>query len=404
MINYADELAGLIERNQGLPGRCFRDEDFLELERRYIFESGWTCVGLSADVCAAGALFPVVLLGQPLLLTRDGEALHAFHNVCSHRGALLVDDAQRGRPRIVCPYHGWTYRLDGSLVATPHVGGADRHGCEGLDRGLLSLRNVRCAEWAGHVFVNLSGTAPPFSEWIRPTAARLAGVEWDELRRDSSLAASPQVRANWKIIVENFVESYHLPWVHRELNSVNPMSAHYQILGGHAYLGQGGTAYQPERIVGSGLPVRAGGDSLRYEALFVFPNLILSPLPDMMFSMLLLPQTASNTRERLEFWFVGDRALHEAHRAARERSAALIARVNGEDIGIVERVQLGRRSPGFTGGHFAHAQEASSLQFQKMVASRILAAGRNAPDSIAQLPTCDIAHATASPPGPSAGR
>lgn len=149
-----------------------------------------------------------------------------------------------------------------------------------------------------------------------------------------------------------------------------------------------------------GLPLRAGGDSSRYEALFVFPNLILSPLPDMMFSMLLLPQTATRTRERLEFWFVGDRALDEAHRSARERSAALIARVNGEDIGIVERVQLGRRSQAFSGGQFAHAQEASSLQFQKMVASWIVAAGRRAPDNIAQLPTGDIAHASAKPSGP----
>lgn len=356
MTDYADELTALLERNRGLPGRCFRDGDFLELERRHIFESGWTCVGLSADAPSHGALFPVMLLGQPLLLARDGDALRVFHNVCSHRGALLVDGAQRGRPRIVCPYHGWTYRLDGSLAATPHVGGAERHTCETLDQGLLSLREVSCAEWAGHVFVNLSGVASPFDEWIRPTAERLEDVDWSELRRDSSLGAAPEVRANWKIVVENFVESYHLPWVHRELNSVNPMSHHYQILGGHAYLGQGGTAYEPQQIVGSELPLRAGGDGSGYEALFVFPNLILSPLPDMMFSMLLLPQTAAGTRERLEFWFAGDAALDEAHRCARESSAALISRVNGEDIDIVERVQLGRASQAFTGGQFSHAQ------------------------------------------------
>lgn len=393
MVDYTHELAGLLEHDQGLPGRCFQDDDFFALERRHIFEGGWTCIGLSADIPSHGALFPVTLLDQPLLLARDGDALRAFHNVCSHRGALLVDGAQRGRPRIVCPYHGWTYKLDGSLAATPHVGGADHHICATLDQGLLSLRELRSAEWAGHVFVNVSGTAPPFSEWIRPTAERLGNVDWSELRRDSSLAATPEVRANWKIVVENFVESYHLPWVHRELNSVNPMSRHYQILGGHAYLGQGGTAYQPQQIVGSGLPLRAGCDGSRYEALFVFPNLILSPLPDMMFSMLLFPQTAAGTRERLEFWFVDDEALDEAHRSARENSAALIARVNGEDIGIVERVQLGRASQAFSGGQFSHAQEASSLQFQKMVASRMLAAGRDAPQSIAQLPTEDIDHA-----------
>lgn len=395
MINYTDDLTALIERNQGLPGRCFNDDDFLELERRYVFETGWTCVALSADIPSHGALLPVTLLGQPLLLVRDGETVRAFHNVCSHRGALLVDSAQRGRPRVVCPYHGWTYMLDGSLVATPHVGGADRHACEGLDRARLSLRKASCTEWAGHVFVNLSGTAPPFAEWIRPSAERLAGVGWSELRRDSALAAVPEVRANWKIVIENFVESYHLPWVHRELNSVNPMSRHYQILGGHAYLGQGGTAYEPARILGSGLPLRSGGDSSRYEAIFVFPNLILAPLADMIFSMVLLPETAISTRERLEFWFAGDGALDDMHRSARETAAAFIVRVNSEDIGIVERVQRGRRSQAFVGGEFSHAQEASSLQFQKLVASWILAAGQRAPQSIVELPVGDVAHPSA---------
>ena len=392
MSHYAADLAELLARDQGLPGRCFLDEDFLELERHHVFESAWTCVALSADIPSHGSLFPLTLLGQPLLLSRDTEAVQAFHNVCSHRGAVLVDTPLRGRPRIVCPYHGWTYRLDGTLAATPHVGGPDRHACESLDPCRLSLRKVSCAEWAGHIFVNLSGAAPPFADWISSTAKRLGDLDWSELRRDASLAAAPEVRANWKIVVENFVESYHLPWVHHELNSVNPMSRHYQILGGHAYLGQGGTAYEAERIVGSGLPLRKGGDARRYEALFVFPNLILAPLADMAFSILLLPETAAITRERLEFWFVGDEALGEAHRIARETSAAFIARVNAEDIGIVERVQRGRRSQAFSGGQFSHPQEASSLQFQKMVASWLLAAGERAPQSIVELPTADVAY------------
>jgi choline monooxygenase len=293
----------------------------------------------------------------------------------------------------VCPYHSWTYKLDGELVSTPHVGGADQHTCAQIDPKHLGLRTVRSFEWAGHVFVNLSGTAPPFPEWIRPVAERFARIEWADLRRDAALARQLDVAANWKIIVENFVESYHVPWVHKALNAVNPMSLHYQILGGHSYLGQGGTGYQAERVAGTALPLMKGiSDSSQYEALAVFPNLIISPLPDITFSIVLLPESAQCTRERVEFFYVGDEALLDRYSAGRRTGADFITSVNAEDVKIVEAVQRGRHSPAFTGGQFAAAQEATSLQFQKMVAARILAAGLQGPEQIVSLATHDIAH------------
>ena len=394
MSETTEDFRALLERDHGLPGRHFTDRAILALERQFVFERSWMCVGLSADVPVKGDLFPVVVFGQSLLMVRDATELRVFHNVCSHRGATLVDEPKRSGPRIVCPYHSWTYRLDGELVSPPHVGGADRHDCPGIDRARLGLRAIRSCEWAGHVFVNLSGTAPPFEEFIRPVAERFRQIEWTELRRDASLARQLDVGANWKIIVENFVESYHVPWVHKALNAVNPMSMHFQILGGHSYLGQGGTGYQGDQVSGTSLPLMKGlAGYSRYEALAVFPNLILNPLPDMTFSIILLPESAERTRERLEFFYVGDEALRDVHRAARSAGADFVASVNTEDVTIVERVQRGRLSAAFTGGQFAMAQETTSLQFQKMIAARILSAG-NAPEQIVQLPTRDIGHST----------
>ena len=395
MGEMKDELAALLQTDQGLPGRYFTDPAIFALERQAVFESSWLCIGLSADAPNRGDLFPVTVFGQPLLMVRDRDVLRVVHNVCSHRGALLVDAPTHCGPRIVCPYHSWAYKLDGELVSTPHVGGADRHACAGLDPGRLGLRTVRCSEWAGFVFVNLSGTAPPFDEWIRPVAERFGAIRWADLRRDSALGRELDVAANWKIIVENFVESYHVPWVHKSLNTVNPMSSHYQILGGHSYLGQGGTDYQGDRVSGTSLPLMQGvADYSRYEALAIFPNLILSPLPDVTFSILLLPDSAEYTRERVEFFYVGEEALQDTHEAARRAGAEFIVSVNAEDVRIVESVQQGRNSPAFTGGQFAAAQEATSLQFQKMVAARLLTAGKGRFEEIVPLPTRDISHPT----------
>jgi choline monooxygenase len=171
------------------------------------------------------------------------------------------------------------------------------------------------------------------------------------------------------------------------------MSSHYQILGGHAYLGQGGTGYEGDRVSGTSLPLMRGMENYsRYEALAIFPNLILSPLPDVTFAILLLPDSAGHTRERVEFFYVGEAALLDTHEAARRAGAEFIASVNTEDVRIVESVQRGRSSPAFTGGQFAPAQEATSLQFQKMVAARLLSGGKGRFEEIVPLPTRDISH------------
>lgn len=388
-----EELSALLQADRGLPGRYFTDPAIFALERQAVFERSWLCIGLSADAPERGDLFPVTVFGLPLLMVRDRDALRVVHNVCSHRGSLLVDAPTHCGPRIVCPYHSWAYKLDGELVSTPHVGGAERHTCSGLEPARLGLRTVRSHEWAGFVFVNLSGTAVPFEEWIQPAAERFGTIRWEDLRRDSALGRELAVLANWKIIVENFVESYHVPWVHRSLNTVNPMSSHYQILGGHSYLGQGGTGYQGDRISGTSLPMMKGmTDYSRYEALAIFPNLILSPLADVTFAILLLPDSPGYTRERVEFFYVGEEALGDANAAARRSAAEFIASVNAEDVRIVESVQQGRNSPAFSGGQFAAAQETTSLQFQKMVAARLLSAGEGRCDAMVPLPTRDIMH------------
>lgn len=182
----ADALADLaavdrpIEQARGLPNWLYTTAAGWSLERERLFAPTWACVGFGKDVPAPGDVRPVDLMGLPLILLRDhaGE-IRVFHNVCSHRGLELVTEPCRVKHHLRCPYHSWTYGLDGSLTKTPMIGGPGRNDCPGFDRSRHGLKPVRSAVWFDVVFVNLSGTAPDFADHVAPLAENYAG--WREI-------------------------------------------------------------------------------------------------------------------------------------------------------------------------------------------------------------------------------
>ena len=383
---------------RGLPAAAFIDEQHFAEEMRLLMGRHWVCLGFEHDVARAGDLYPLVFAGMPLLMVRDNAGeLRVFHNVCSHRGAVLVDEPKCGAARITCPYHRWMYGLDGALEHTHHVGGFRVHVTPEADPSQLGLAPIATRVWNGYVFVDLSGEAGSFDDYIRPTADRMAPVDFDIIRHDRAFDATFELQSNWKIIVENFVESYHVPQVHPELQKFNPMSAHFQILGGAAYAGQGGTAYgsadNAAPMPGDDLPLMDTlvAQPFSYESLYVFPNLILAPVQNMMFSIVVYPVSAGVTVERIAFFFYTDESLTEQHREGRQAVAEAILQVNNEDIAIVESCQRGRHSPAFTGGVFVRNQEATSLLVQRMFAGRLLEQ-LGAEVDLATLPMEDIYH------------
>lgn len=383
---------------RGLPSEAFVDEQWFAVELASLVSPHWMCIALADDVAEAGDLHPVTLAGLPLVAARGRDGVvRVFHNVCSHRGSQLVDGPQCGVSRITCPYHQWMFGLDGTLEHTPHAGGFKVHHAPEAPKEQLGLREVRSVVWNGFVFVDLSGTAVPFEEHIAPTAERLAPVDFSRFRHDRALDADYVLQSNWKTIVENFVESYHVPPVHPELQKFNPMSAHFQILGGHAYAGQGGTAYgaadNPEPMPGDGLPVMQGIVDMpwSYESLYCFPNFVIAPIENMAFVLLAFPQSAGVTTERLCFFFYGDEAMSAALESERQAVADAIVQVNLEDIRIVEACQRGRRSPAFVGGVFMPQQEATSLLVQQVFAGRMLE-HLGEPVDFSVLPWKDVFH------------
>jgi choline monooxygenase len=355
-----------------LPNAAYTAAAFLDAERKSVFAENWIFVSVGAEIPDAGDVLPVMVAGLPLLLLRDATgAVRAFHNVCRHRGMQLVGEKQKRRPKLVCRYHSWTYELDGTLAMTPFFGGPDNHESPCIDRGRMGLEPVRCDSWNDLVFVNPSGTAPPLAEHLEPLTRRWSHYDFSLLRYGGSCRFD--VTANWKLAMENFLESYHLPFAHPTLNAASKMEAHYSIVEG-LYLGQGSHGYEPQIAGHADLPrfpglTAAQQKTAEYPTLL--PNLMLGLHPDYLFVFGVDPAAPDRTAETFYFYFVGEAAMSDAFADARKDVVELWRKTNVEDITVVEGMQIGRRSPGYHDGRFSPYHEVTTHEFQRRIANQM---------------------------------
>ena len=368
-----------IRAARGLPSECYTSEDIAIAERDGLFANTWTCVGVSGDVPNRHA-FPTTFMGLPLVLVRDGEGqLRVFHNVCRHRGYRLVAEPCAVKAALRCPYHSWAYGSDGTLIRTPHVGGPGKHELEGFDRSKLGLHQIRSQEWLGLVFVNLSGDAPPFDIHIAPLLDRwepyVGANGLDALRPvETGGQMEMTVESNWKLPVENYCESYHLPWIHPGLNSYSKLEDHYHIRHGELGAGQGSLAFNFASKEGIALPqFKAWPKEKRNiaEYIAVYPNVLLGLQVDHLFAVWLQPLCASRTREVIQLLYIGDDATTEHYEEARVKTLEGWREVFAEDVDAVEGMQLGRSSTAFDGGAFSPVMDNPTHHFHRWVASRL---------------------------------
>lgn len=348
---------------------------FFAAELRQVWANGWFCLGFAHEVPDPGCVKPVDVAGWPLLLVRDHDSrLRVLWNVCRHRGMTLVDAPTRLSGVLRCPYHSWCYGLDGKLKVTPHVGGPGQSTTPGIDREALGLIGVRSAQWLGCVFVNLSGTAEPFADFIAPLAHRWADFA-DRLLHagDADCRFTLEVRANWKLAVENYSESYHLPWVHPGLNSYSRLEDHYDIIA-DGFAGQGTLAYRPILgAYGRRLPRFAAlpekwDEGAEYVALY--PNLLLGVHKDHTFAIRLDPLAVDRTAEHVALWFADESASAAAQGDLRQALVALWREVFEEDISVVEGMQRGRMAPAFDGGVLSPVMDAATAAFHIWASER----------------------------------
>ena len=286
----------------GLPAAAYTSEAFFALENDRIFSESWVFVGLAHELAQPGDVVPVTVAGKPVLLVRDaGRAVRAFHNVCRHRCLKLVEEPGNVGPAIQCPYHTWTYKLDGALHSTPYFGGSEPLSAPaGFDRAQYGLVPVRVATWHDWIFVNLNGSAPPLEDVVAPLERRFDGLDLTQMRHVVTVDLG-EIAANWKLLMENFIEPYHVPFVHATTTE-QPLTDHY-------------TLNEPGCL---GCAVDVSGEAKRDDTLSadsryltIFPNFSLGIyFPDQVGVHLDVPLAPDLTLQRRAIYSLKSRAAH----------------------------------------------------------------------------------------------
>ena len=362
-----------IETATGLPNRHYTSAETYEAEKQPLWFSTWAGVCAEAEVAEPGDARPLDFLGVPLfaLRGRDGK-VRVFQNICRHRGMILVTEPRKIEGAIRCPYHSWCYSHEGRLVATPHVGGPGQNAHPDMRREELGLIEVRSHIWLGVVYVNLSGDAAPFEEMHADLMAR-----WNEFDVPLSHGGAHgkltlTCETNWKLAVENYCESYHLPWVHPGLNSYSRLEDHYHIMEDGKFSGQGTYVYRQLKGENGETFPDFPGLSDKWETageyLTVQPNVMLGVQRDHVFAIILEPKGPTRTVEHIHLFY----AAPDVPEALKQKNAALWEVVFTEDIGVVEGMQAARGAPGFDGGRVSPAMDGPTHAFHKGVAGRLL--------------------------------
>lgn len=358
----------------GLPNAHYTDPGIFAEERDALLFSQWAGLGVAADVPEPGDARPLDFLGMPLLLLRDRDgSVRVFQNICRHRGMILVDAPRRIEGAIRCPYHSWCYSTKGELIATPHVGGPGQNTHAAIRRDDLGLIELRAHVWRDVVWINVSGDAPPFEEAMAELIARWSAFDVDVYHGGHDSRFTLEVATNWKLAVENYCESYHLPWVHPGLNSYSRLEDHYHIEAPGAFSGQGTLVYrQLTNETGDTFPdFEDVGAKWNEQAEYVaaYPNVLLGVHRDHAFAIVLEPKGPERTVEHIHLYY----PVPDADEGLKMRNTQLWKTVFEEDISVVEGMQRGRHAAGFDGGRFSPVMDSPTHCFHAWVADRVAA-------------------------------
>jgi glycine betaine catabolism A len=365
-----------LERATMLPPRAFTDPGVFAWELDNLFR-GWVCVGHVSAVGEPGR-FVTRELGPDSVLVIGGEdgRPRAFLNVCRHRGARIVEESQGNvRKRLRCPYHAWSYGLDGSLRAAPHMDGV-----EDFEFGCWGLMEVRLEVVGGLVLIDLSGEAPDVDEHIGALRTHLDRYRLERLAPAD--ARGYYVEANWKGIAENYNECLHCPGVHPELNALSDYMSGSEVIGPGAWCGGSMTLREGASTMalanGNGHtngrpPIDGLGERDLETVLYfaLFPNALVSLHPDYVMLHTLWPRAAGQTEVICEWFFEPETIAREDFDGS--DAVGFWDMVNRQDWHVCELTQKGVRTRGYTAGRYS-AEEVDVHAFDLMVAERYMAA------------------------------
>ena len=359
-----------------LPGRYFWDLDVFARQQEAIFGRMWTCVGRADDIPHPGDFKTAELGGENVLLVRGNDgAARAFLNVCRHRGArLCLEPCGNVGPVVQCPYHAWSYALDGRLLGAPNIARD-----ETLERERLGLVPVALEVWEGLLWASLADDPAPLREQLEPALRHRFGdlakfARYGVGRLVPGTTVEYDVAANWKLVVENFMECYHCAPVHPELTRLLPefrQGTSYQ-----GIVGQG-TAFAGDveafTLSGSGdramLPGLLPEDARLYYGFVLWPNVFVNLLPDHVILHVLTPLGPERSHVRCDWLFAPEDVARPGFDP--RDTVDVFDITNRQDWAVCERTQLGMRSRAYAGGGLYVTNEQHIAAFRDLVLERL---------------------------------
>lgn len=370
MTQIPAEIAEALRRAAGqahdhahaMPGAYYTCERMLEVERAELFGREWICVGRADEIPEFGDYMTYDLLNEPVAVVRGEDgAIRALSNVCRHRAMPVLLGKGRAR-RLVCPYHSWTYDTAGQLIGTPLLGKRDD-----FDKAACRLPEFRCEVWQGFVFVTLDPQAEPLAPKLAGLDAIIGKYHFAQMR--TRYTAFEVWNTNWKSLVENFMEGYHLSALHRDtLHPVNPTQLCQHYPAGEGYFGYY-AGFSPgmarEKIGHPDLSERELDTCVMFA---VPPNLVVGGASDYSSFICIEPATTSSIRVKLGLFFFGDSWSD----AQVDNAIDLFQRTMAEDKIVLEQIGRGLRSAHYKPGPLAPAAyEGNVLDLHQYIARRL---------------------------------
>jgi len=353
-----------IERSETIPSTWYTDPRFHEVDKESIFASTWQNVGHLGQVKNTGDVLVATVAQNPVLVVRGKDGvLRAFYNVCKHRGGPLA--AKDCQVKVLqCQYHGWTYLLDGSLRGVPEF---DR--VELFDKKDYGLVPIHVGVWEGMVFVTLSEQLEPLNSIFEGITERISPRKLSTKKFCRRI--NYEVNCNWKVYVDNYLEGYHLPYVHPELcnlldyqnyviETFKYYSLQYSPFTGKDNLYTGGSG-------AASAPLHTKMEAERGEAFyyFVFPNFMMNILPGRVQTNIIVPLAHDRTLTIFDYYY--DDIDSSQARKMIEDDIAYSDRIQKEDIEICEHVQRGLASKAYHRGRFSVKCEQGVYHFQQLL-------------------------------------
>lgn len=345
----------------GLTSSFSREEynspEIFNLEMEKIYGTNWCFVGLSEELGKVGDRVVVEIGNESILILRNREnQLRAYFNVCQHRGSQLCDASGSGfGGAITCPYHSWSYSVEGNLVATP------LHEKDSIDRSTLGLKPVKVDEWQGAIFVSLDPNAPSLLKWLDEHYSRPRSLEnFDMASLKNARTTIDEVEANWKVLGENYSECLHCAVVHPELVDLVPVYKTGKTIQEDrpdwgVSLSPGATSLSFKKD--ENLPLLPTMDDLNDYSVFgayVYPNMLIDISPTVAVLTRYVPRSATHTTVYTYYLFPKEVVNNPEFDL--EPTISFSDLVNQQDISVCVRVQRGVASKSFTNAHHTNME------------------------------------------------